>query len=555
MLRNGEKISSSAEKVLGVKLSPLQKRAVEEAYLVGDGQIGRDGTPARIGNYTQAQLRRKTEILKESGFSPSQRRNLNAGIKLEQALQAIRNSPQEPLLREQGFKASYYAGVDQAREFNRVYEYVQEVQADPESTHIPYFADQVEKTISDFERDLRTQTVTIGDSIRLGTHVVVIRDPQLQEKRLRILEDFKKEARRRVENQDVTYNWWVKFNTKLSLLASLDTWQHIIASRYTHPVERVKMGVEIEYNKKLAGRLAEKLNSTKSDSEEIRQMRRKLKSLNPEDLFFGERYTSQELESLLFEWGVQDSDLAREIQDESFPSSIEELREKQVKSIEFDIKDIQIEIIKEEDWYNIDVLPIKEGIEEIISNGIPSPFVPQEIRILSINIISREFPKTMMFFTTDELGIMAFNELGDNSHFIGLFGGSEKRVDDKRMDSFQYLTHDVGHAESSISWRKRNIELAKEVFDRVNNIPNKSGREKAALALFIYRHEVGDRKNDLSQSAIEHMMFDERLQWLKPGDLQGLLPNGVDVKDEAEVESFLRASAHRFREILSGPQQ
>ena len=90
----------------------------------------------------------------------------------------------------------------------------------------------------------------------------------------------------------------------------------------------------------------------------------------------------------------------------------------------------------------------------------------------------------------------------------------------------------------------------------MSDILSKSDREKAALALFIYRHEGGHYKNDLSQSAIEYMMIGGRRvsRWLKPDDLQRLLPYGVSV-DESEVESFLRKSAHLFSEILSAPQQ
>ena len=62
--------------------SNLHLRAVEEAHRVGKGEIGKDGIhPARIGNYTETQLRRKTEILKQAGFSPSQIRTLmEAGV-------------------------------------------------------------------------------------------------------------------------------------------------------------------------------------------------------------------------------------------------------------------------------------------------------------------------------------------------------------------------------------------------------------------------------------------------------------------------------------------
>ena len=75
----GTQTSSSAEKaeeVLGLRLSPEQRRAVETAHLVGQGERGKNGALAGIGNYTEAQLRRKAEILRQAGFSKEQRRTL-----------------------------------------------------------------------------------------------------------------------------------------------------------------------------------------------------------------------------------------------------------------------------------------------------------------------------------------------------------------------------------------------------------------------------------------------------------------------------------------------
>ena len=535
----GAKTNSSAEKaeeVLGIKLNPSQQRAVEEAYLVGSEEKGKDGSLAGIGNYTQAQLRRKNQILKEAGLSPSQRRKLmesgvvgddfirNAGIKLEQDLQAIRNSLQEPRLIEQGFKPSYYAGVDQAREFKRLHEYLREIQADPKRTHIPYFANQVEKTISDFERGLRKQNVT-----RDGYYE--IKDPKFLEKRLEVLEAFKKEARRRVENQDVTYDWWIKFNTKLAVLGSPDQLGGLLISRPPHSVERVKMGVEIEYNRQLAQLIENALESELlyyGRIEKIEEMREKLKSLNPEDIFFGEGYTSQELESMVFELDHVPGHLNSQ-------SAIESTL-------------FQFEIIKEDDWYDIDVLRIREGIEALVSHGgVRGLNGRKEIQIPFINQASKEFPEKMLLFTTNELGIMAFNEVGNNSHFVGLSGDLENMVDSRNMSPYDYLTHDIDHIDTSNG-------MPKEVLERVGNISNRSDREKAALVLFIYRHETaGGYKNDFSQSALEDMMFGFfRLdRWFNPNDLQGLLPDGVNVKDKSEVKSFLSESATFFGEILS----
>ena len=65
-----------AEAVVGRKLSAKQAKAVEAAHNVGVGEKGLDGGPARVGQYTPAQLRRKTEILKNAGFSAGERRKL-----------------------------------------------------------------------------------------------------------------------------------------------------------------------------------------------------------------------------------------------------------------------------------------------------------------------------------------------------------------------------------------------------------------------------------------------------------------------------------------------
>lgn len=53
-----------------------EMEAVQEAHLVGIGEDGADGTPARIDNYTKSQLRRKAKILKAAGFSQKEREAL-----------------------------------------------------------------------------------------------------------------------------------------------------------------------------------------------------------------------------------------------------------------------------------------------------------------------------------------------------------------------------------------------------------------------------------------------------------------------------------------------
>ena len=64
------------ETSLSRELNTQQVEALQRAHLVGKGQIGKDGTPARIGNYTSAQLRDKIKILRDAGFSRAERRKL-----------------------------------------------------------------------------------------------------------------------------------------------------------------------------------------------------------------------------------------------------------------------------------------------------------------------------------------------------------------------------------------------------------------------------------------------------------------------------------------------
>ena len=75
--RRLNRIKSLAEDSLKRRnLTQREVAAVESAHNIGRGEIGLDGSPARIGNYTPAQLRQKMKILEEAGFSKAERRKL-----------------------------------------------------------------------------------------------------------------------------------------------------------------------------------------------------------------------------------------------------------------------------------------------------------------------------------------------------------------------------------------------------------------------------------------------------------------------------------------------
>lgn len=65
-----------AELTLGKKLSTTQSEAIERAHRVGDRELGQDGTPAGLGNYTGDQLQQKYNILAATGFSKAEIKKL-----------------------------------------------------------------------------------------------------------------------------------------------------------------------------------------------------------------------------------------------------------------------------------------------------------------------------------------------------------------------------------------------------------------------------------------------------------------------------------------------
>lgn len=65
-----------ADDVLGRKITPEQAQALEKAHKVGEGQVGLDGTPAKIGNYDKKQIDEKARILADAGFDAAERRKL-----------------------------------------------------------------------------------------------------------------------------------------------------------------------------------------------------------------------------------------------------------------------------------------------------------------------------------------------------------------------------------------------------------------------------------------------------------------------------------------------
>ena len=501
------------------------------------------------------------EVTLELRISPVQRRK--AEVKLEQELQAIRNSPQESVLKEQGFKPTYYRGVDQAREFNEVARYLRTIKADPKKTHIPYFADQVDKTIADFEKGFRKQHQN---------------NPEFLTERLKILEALKKEAQKRMKDENVTYDWWADFNLRLAMIGPESDWvkainktinrQRIFSRFKDNPIERQKAGIEIDYNKKLAEELQKHLYTYPIEKKRLfRRLQKEFERLNPEDFSFKGAYTSQELERIFLK--LEDNNIHI-----------------------FNTKEgVLYDVMRREDLllndtpqkkYNTDTLKTHEGTQELLSDiRFITPGVKQ-IKLsgeegggiiggTDIFVRSKEkFPEEIMFFSTDELGVMAFNKLEDNSHFVGV-SGSPVPADGDTLDSSIFFIHDVTHI---VDTQTVQGKFSSDIMERINNISSRSNREKAELALFMNRHEnlyeyfshklkdyYKGVETNLSQSELRRLRINAReamKTWMDnvstrfhdPHDLQGMLPDSVNPADKEEVRKFLMESADVFADIL-----
>lgn len=466
--------------------------------------------------------------------------------KLKKSLEKIRESSQELLLQEQGYKHEYYKGFDLAREFNAVAEYLQEIEADSNHTHISYFADQLEKTITDFEKSFRKNHQNNFEFL---------------EERLKLLEAVKKEARKRIEDKNVTYDWFMLFHLRLIMITLeydfiLKVNQKIISNRLSDPAVREKVGIEISYNKKLAQDIKNEMRDypeSKKELEFFQRLKEKFERLNPSAVLFEEAYTSEELEKILSRLNnlpFQEYALERAA------------REKDL----FNADNFN-QVVEEKDLYNnIDALKTHEKTKELLTY-----FDSDNVGLRNFIRTKENFPQEIMFFTTSELGIMAFNELEDESYFVGI-SGIPKKVDSNMMDSYLFFSHDLGHIGVVQPYYRDGMLLPQKIYEKIKNISNKSDREKVELILFLYRHEfpgflpklkeyyAGVEKN-LSQFELRQLTANIKKSvqflivsskgWFHPdGSLHMMLPESVNTNDKKEVERFLVESADIFSDIL-----
>ena len=134
----------------------------------------------------------------------------------------------ENALRTQGHRDIFADGVDDMRQLQAVGERLKEVNINPFRTHIVDFANKAEdhiKFIREGMIEAREELKGIYQrEINKGGFDYLKRDIKNIDEKLKedlqILEDFAREARKKIKEEKVTYAWWLHWNNRLSVLAT-----------------------------------------------------------------------------------------------------------------------------------------------------------------------------------------------------------------------------------------------------------------------------------------------------------------------------------------------
>lgn len=128
--------------------------------------------------------------LKEWGSRPIQNRLIEGELKIPQRIR------EERTLKEQGFNSEYIRGIDEMNEMIAVAQRLRELEVNPYTTHIDYFANKIKERI----RFMKDGAVDFR-----------------QRRRLELLRGYGETA---IKEQSVTYEKWIQFNGLLAAALS-----------------------------------------------------------------------------------------------------------------------------------------------------------------------------------------------------------------------------------------------------------------------------------------------------------------------------------------------
>lgn len=117
-------------------------------------------------------------------------------------------SNRETQLAKQGYGSFYIGGLDKINEWVTLRRKLQELRANPHTTHIEYFANQIPDHIAHIKTG-------IENNYHPSETYYGSKSDQLRE-----LETLEQEAKKAISDKKVTYQWWLEFNNQLARVMS-----------------------------------------------------------------------------------------------------------------------------------------------------------------------------------------------------------------------------------------------------------------------------------------------------------------------------------------------
>ena len=158
-----------------------------------------------------------------------------------------------------------------------------------------------------------------------------------------------------------------------------------------------------------------------------------------------------------------------------------------------------------------------------------------------IHGIKKAFPERIMFFSTGEFGVMAFNRAGSRSYLVNV-SGEDRFAENSTFNSFDFFAHDIHHISSELFHNPNDQSTDTEIEKRLNNILSKSDREKAEFGLFLFQHEGGQRMYKFNKSSY---LYDKKDKDMSIEDRKSLLLSTMkkqftfDLVEQNEYEDIL----------------
>ena len=143
----------------------------------------------------------------------------------------------ESVLRVQGHRGIFSDGVDDMHRLQAVGEKLREMNINPLKTHIVDFANKTEDHIQFIRAGIIKQTEELKNTYLLESSIERL-DEQFKEN-MEILERLSLEAKQKVNEESVSYAWWLHWNNRLSILASQQRRRtQLIHTTESNPQER-----------------------------------------------------------------------------------------------------------------------------------------------------------------------------------------------------------------------------------------------------------------------------------------------------------------------------